>query len=381
MARPQDIGVNVEAMSPSFLVKKKPPSNGYRLVTSFGNLAAYVKTAPSPMPSVDGILRRMASWKWLIKADILQAYHQLPLSKESLKYAGVSTPFKGARVYTTAAMGMPGSEVALTELTAALFGQMQMDSQVEILMDDVYIGADSPEELLARWKKVLAICDKADVRLGPKKVTIAPKTTKILGWTWYQGGKLSPDTHASNRLKESDPPKTAEGLRGWIGAYKFMAPSIPGHAEVLEPLHKAIGDKSKSQPIEWDDNLRTAYKAAKESLDSIQTLSMPPPGEQLYMTTDAATTGLGATLHRSKNKEIVRNFSKQLSEDKKLWLPCELEALAVGAGLQSFMPHFRESGCKPIIYSDSTPVVMAYNKMLKGQFSASHEWRPSYTRS
>ena len=54
-------------------------------------------------------------------------------------------------------MGMPGSEVALTELTAALFGQMQMDGQVEILMDDVYIGADSPEELLARWKKVLAI--------------------------------------------------------------------------------------------------------------------------------------------------------------------------------------------------------------------------------
>merc|ERR1712055_968752 len=155
------------------------------------------------------------------------------------------------------------------------------------------------------------------------------KTTKILGWTWHQGGKLSPDIHASNRLKESDPPTTAEGLRGWIGAYKFMAPSIPGHAEVLEPLHKAIGDKSKSQPIEWNDELRAAFKAAKESLDNIQTLSMPPPGEQLYMTTDASTTGLGATLHRSKNKEIVRNFSKQLGEDKKLWLPCELKALTV----------------------------------------------------
>ena len=48
---------------------------------------------------------------------------------------------------------MPGSEVALTELTAALFGQMQMDGQVEVLMDDIYIGADSPEELLARWEK------------------------------------------------------------------------------------------------------------------------------------------------------------------------------------------------------------------------------------
>ena len=152
MARPQDIGVNIEAMSPSFLVKKKPPSNGYRLVTSFGNLAAYVRTAPSPMPSVDTTLRRMSAWKWIITADISQAYHQLSLSKESLKYAGVCTPFKGARVYTTAAMGMPDSEVALTELTSALFGQMQMDGQVEILMDDVYIGAENPEKLLARWR-------------------------------------------------------------------------------------------------------------------------------------------------------------------------------------------------------------------------------------
>ena len=126
------------------------------------------------MTSTDNVLRRMASWNWIITADISQAYHQIPLSKESLKYAGVSTPFKGSRVYTTAAMGMPGSEVALTELTAALFGQMQMDGQVEVLMDDIYIGADSPEELLARWEKALDICTRADIRLGPKKVTIAP---------------------------------------------------------------------------------------------------------------------------------------------------------------------------------------------------------------
>ena len=154
------------------------------------------------MPSTDSVLRRMASWKWIITADISQAYHQLPLSRESLKYAGVSTPFKGARVYTTAAMGMPGSEVALTELTAALFGQMQLDGQVEVLMDDVYIGAETPSELLSRWRQVLNICNKADIRLGPKKVTIAPKSTKILGWTWHQGGGSAPThTHQTGSNK------------------------------------------------------------------------------------------------------------------------------------------------------------------------------------
>ena len=74
-------------------------------------------------------------------------------------------------------------------------------------MDDVYIGAEDPRELLARWKKVLSICAEANIRLGPKKVIITPKTTKILGWTWHQGGKLTPDSHASSRLKESEPPQ------------------------------------------------------------------------------------------------------------------------------------------------------------------------------
>ena len=371
LVRPQDVGINVEAMSPSFLVKKKPPSNGYRLVTSFGSLAAHVRTPPSPMPSTDSILRRMASWKWIITTDISQAYHQIPLSSDSLKYAGVCTPFKGARVYTTAAMGMPGSEVALTELTAALFGQLQRDGKVEILMDDVYVGSDDQETLLLNWRELLEICNKADIRLGPKKVVIAPKTTKILGWIWHQGGHLSPDPHASNRLKECEPPTTAEGLRGWIGAYKFMAPAIPSYATFLEPLNKAVGEKSKSQPIEWDEELREAFQIAKRSLSDATVLTIPPPGEQLYMTTDASKTGIGATLHRTKDKAVVRHFSKQLSSDKKLWLPCELEALAVGAGLASFLPYFRESGCRPIIYTDSTPVVMAYNRIQKGLFSAS----------
>lgn len=98
---------------------------------------------------------------------------------------------------------------------------------------------------------------------------------------------------------------------------------------------------------------------------------MPKPGEQLYMTTDASQTGIGASLHRASDKKVIRHFSKQLSADKKRWIPCELECLAIAAGLQSFLPFFRESGCKPIVYTDSKPATMAYQKMQRGAFSSS----------
>ena len=370
LARPQDHNINVEAVSPSFLVAKRPASRGHRLVTAFGHLASHVKNPAAPMTSTDQVLKRLSAAQMLITADITMSYHQIPLAKESMKYAGIASPFKGVRVYTTAAMGMPGSEFALSELTAALFGKLRMEGIIEILMDDLYVLADSEEALLKNWKRVLEICNNADIRLSPTKVSIAPRQTKILGWTWTRG-VLEADEHASNRLQKCDPPKTAEGLRGWVGAYRFMAPTIPEHAIYLEPLHRAIGDKSKSDPIEWTEELKTAFKTAQESLKLVQPLCIPRHGEQLYLTTDASQKGLGATLHRASDRAVVRYFSKQLSADKQRWLPCELESLGVGAALQAFLPFFRESGCKPIIYTDSTPVVMAYNKLQKGEFSAS----------
>ena len=370
-ARPQDMGIDVEVVSPSFLVAKAPPSSGFRLVTNFGALASHVKNPPVPMQTTNQVLRRLSAWRYIIQADITKSYHQIPVAKKSIKYCGVSTPFKGIRVYLAAAMGMPGSEGALQELTAAVFGQLVQDGNAVVIMDDVFFGADTPEELLNVWERALERCMIANIRLGPAKIKIAPTSTRVLGWIWKQGGILQVDPHFLSRLQECDPPNTAEGLRSWIGTYKFLAPTIADHARYLEPLNAAVGDRSKSDPIVWTEELDDAFQAAKKSLEQAQPLTMPKPGEQLYMTADASQKGLGATLHRHSDKAVIQHFSKQLSADKKRWLPCELEALAVGAGLKHFLHFFRESDHRPVIYTDSVPVVLAYKRMQRGDFSSS----------
>ena len=100
-----------------------------------------------------------------------------------------------------------------------------------------------------------------------------------------------------------------------------MASAIKDHGETLDPLHKAIGAKSKSDKIEWTEDLKSAFQNAQNALKAAKPLTMPKPGEQLYITTDASQTGLGATLHRAKDRAVVKHFSKQLSADKKRWLP------------------------------------------------------------
>ena len=110
--RPEDIGITAEYLNPSFLVKK---TQGYRLVTAFADVGRYSKPQPSLMPDVDSTLRTIAQWKYIIVTDLTNAFYQIPLSKSSMKYCGVATPFRGIRVYTRSAMGMPGSETALED--------------------------------------------------------------------------------------------------------------------------------------------------------------------------------------------------------------------------------------------------------------------------
>ena len=178
----EDLGITVEYLNPSFLVKK--PSGGYRLVTAFADVARYSKPQPSLMPDVNSTLRTIAPWRYLIKTDLTQAFYQIPLSQSSLKYCGVATPFRGIRVYTRSAMGMPGSETALEEMMCRVLGDLIQEGCVTKLADDLYCGGDSPETLLSNWRRVLESLDRSKLRLSSTKTIICPKSTTVLRWIY-----------------------------------------------------------------------------------------------------------------------------------------------------------------------------------------------------
>ena len=114
-ARPEDVGVVVENVSPSFLVRKSS-GNGYRLVTAFTSMAEYIKPLPSLMPTVESTLRTVSEWKFIISTDLRDAFYQIPLDKESMKWCATQTPYRGLRVYLVACQGLPESSEWLEEL-------------------------------------------------------------------------------------------------------------------------------------------------------------------------------------------------------------------------------------------------------------------------
>ena len=171
---PEDLGITVEYLNPLFLVKK--PSSGHRLVTAFADVAQYSKPQPSLMPDVDTTLHTIAPWRYMIKTDLTRAFYQIPLSKSSLKCCGIAMPFCGIRVNTRSAMGMPGSETALKEMTCRVLGDFTEEGFMAKLADDLYCGGDTPEALLNNWQCVLQALDCCNPRLSrPQRLSFVPR--------------------------------------------------------------------------------------------------------------------------------------------------------------------------------------------------------------
>ena len=64
-------------------------------------------------------------------------------------------------------------------------------------------------------------------------------------------------------------------------------------------------------------------------------------------------------------------FSTNLRGHQVTWLPCEIEALSITMATIRFGPFIIQSNHKACILTDSKPCVQAFEKLCRGEFSAS----------
>ena len=372
LCRPEDINVEVLHSSPSFLLKK--PDDSYRFVTAFTELGQYTRITPTASKSCNDVLRNMASFSFIIKCDMTKSFYQIRVSKKSIPYLGTVTPFKGLRVYLVSAMGQPGSSEALEELVSRVFGDFIQEGWFIHIHDDINVCANTIKQLILNWSLVLQRFFEADLRLSAPKTIIVPKKTIILGWVWNTG-TLSCSPHKLTPLATIEPPQTATSMRAFLGAFRALSRCIPRYASLASPLEDSIKGIQGSQKITWTPDLQKSFQSLQTALGAPQTLTIPCPSDQLVMTVDASplNKGLSATLFiiRNGKRRLADNFSMKLKGHQLDWMPCEHEALAIATGISHFAPYIRESQHKMQVLTDSRPCVQAYQKLCKGQFSAS----------
>ena len=372
LAKPEDVEVEVKHASPSFLRGK--PSGGHRFVTAFNELADYVRIPPSVAVSCNDIVRKIGAWKYLIKCDLTKSFYQIRVTKASMPFLGIVTPYKGVRVYTRCAMGMPGSSEILQELTSRVLGDLVQDGNVAVIYDDIFSGANTIEEVIRIWEIVLERLRNNNLSLSAPKTVICPKKTSVLGWIWKLG-TLTASPHKTAPLDSVNPPKTCTNMRSFIGAFKALARCFRGYSSLVSPLEEAIKGLQGCQRIEWSEELLASFKQVQVTLKDPAILTIPRPTDILQLEPDGAVVnkGIGATLFviRDDKRLLAEFFSKKLKLYQVNWQPCEIEALAIASATNSVSPYVRESLNPLHINTDSKPCVDAHALLRKGHFSTS----------
>ena len=116
-----------------------------------------------------------------------------------------------------------------------------------------------------------------------------------------------------------------------------------------------------AQLVTWTPELEITFKDAQTALKSPRALTIPVPTDRLVLTVDASPLnyGIGATLFiLRENKRLLSGFfSFKLKQHQVGWLPCELEALAITAGVKNFATYARQSKYPLQVLTDSKPCV------------------------
>ena len=371
LAKPESVGVTIEYASPSFLVKKT--DGDHRLVTAFNTIGTYARPLPSRSTSSTTVLSFLSRFPYIIKTDMTKQFFQLPMEKSSMKYLGTLTPYKGLRVYTRAAMGMPGSTEHLDELMSRVLGDLEQNGIVVRIADDLYTGGNTISQLLHNWERILQRFEANNLRLSAPKTVICPTSTTILGWIWSKGHiKVSP--HKVSPLTTADPPKTVRGLRSWIGAFRHLKPCLPRHATLLTELEATTAGRDSHAHIRWSEHLLEAFTRAQSALKGLKPITVPRPNDKLIITNDGAVTkGIGSVLYILRGDKMLLGgfFSAKLKPHQMKWLPCEIEALAISSSVQHWAPYLLGSLHATQILTDSRPCIQAFAKLCRGEYSYS----------
>ena len=168
----------------------------------------------SPLPDMEGMLRRTASKPFRTALDLKSAYEQIRIVPEHVDRTTVTTP-DGNMVSQVVQIGdcnAPATHQGLMNfLFSAYIGRF-----LDIYLDDIVIYSDNLEEHLKHVKIVLDILQKEKLYLSRSKLKFMPPELKLLSRVIDNEG-IRMDSAKVDSVLNWKVPTNRDLLRGFIG--------------------------------------------------------------------------------------------------------------------------------------------------------------------
>ena len=378
LRRPEELGITVEYCSPSMIIPKAEKDE-YRLVTDFSYLNKFILKFPGSSPTIQEAKEAIARAQYVGLLDLSNYFYQGGVSREDASYLGVTHPFKGILVYVTEPQGLKNSSEHAYERLRRIFGDMIMEGELTTMADGLYVLADTEEDFVERFREVMRRAKLCGLTVKPSKLELAPKKTILFGWK-VENNEWTPTAHTISALANSQRPKTARQLRGWLGAFKQFSQCVNDYAPLLSGLEKMHSSLGSRDYLTWTDENIKMFEEAKKATSRVESLTTPRPSDRLHTYSDysqeAEAVGGRMILKRTldngeETTKLVGYFSAKLDKSKVRWSPCEGESLGCRLVIEHFSSYIRQSNHTTIHHTDNRPTVQAWARFRKGAYSSS----------
>jgi ribonuclease HI len=329
-------------LSNTVVVQKK---NGkWRVCIDFTDLNKACLKDPFPLPRIDQLIDSAARHARLSFLDAFQGYHQIPMNPADQEKTAFITP-RGTYCYRVMPFGLKNAGSTYQRMVTKMFGHM-IGNTVEVYIDDMLVKSLREESHLADLLQVFDILRKNNLRLNASKCTFGVGSGKFLGHVVRRKGiEANPDqVTALINLAEPRNLKQVQRLTGMIAALgRFISRS----ADKCKPFFRLLGKRSS---FVWDEECSAAFQGIKTYLSTPPCLSIPDPGEPLFLYLAVSDHAVSAVLVRELVQEQRPIFfvSKAMDETELRYLPLEKAALALLHAAKK-LPHYFQSSTVTVL--------------------------------
>ena len=314
-----------------------------------------------PLPNMADITSSLAGATIFSKLDLKKGYHQIPVHKSDIRKTAIITPF-GLFEFLRMPFGLKNAGMSFQRFMDRLLGGLPF---VLIYLDDILVA--SPDRLThaSHLRIVLDLLQKNGLVLNKGKCQFFRSEVEFLGLKVTAGG-VAPLPNQLSAVADFPQPATVKELQAFLGAVNFYRRFIPAAAKILLPLTAELkGGRKGAEPLEWSEDMLTAFQSIKTALLQSVCLAFPRDSAELSLATDASATHVGAVLQQleplAQEWRPLGFFSAKLEKAQLSYSAFDRELFGVYAAIRHFRHHLE--GRSFTIWTDHKPLTFALSRV------------------
>lgn len=265
--------------APVLLVKKHDGT--WRFCVDYRALNDATIKDKFPIPVVEELLDELNGAKYFTNIDLRLGYHQVRVHPDDIAKTAFRT-HHGRFEFLVMPFGLSNAPSTFQALMNTVLKPF-LRRFVLVFFDDILIYSRSYTEHLQHLRCVLEVLQSNDLRVKRSKCSFAETSVAYLGHTISASG-VAMDQAKVQAGSDWPQPKSARGLRGFLGLAGYYRHFIHNFGSIAEPLTQLL----KKDAFQWTVAATEAFQHLKAALTAAPVLQLPDFGQSIIVKCDAS---------------------------------------------------------------------------------------------